>query len=211
MNDSFRDMIAEGWLVIYMDDLLISSPDAATHEERTKRVLQRMTELDLHLKLEKCKFATDEVEYLGMIVKPGQLDGIAKWPTSAKVKDVRSFLGFANFYRRLIPDYSNVTRPLIDLTKKNLQWNLLQNNLSTTGLSRGLSFFFSLLDTKDPFGFTPLASSSSCHILATHLSSLAIGPSPPRRLAVPLPHTSLLSPSGLPLATTLSPFSLLCL
>ena len=130
MNDSFRDMIAEGWLVIYMDDLLIFSPDATTHEERTKRVLQRMTDLDLHLKLEKCKFAADEVEYLGMIVKPGQLamdpvklDGIAKWPTPAKVKDVRSFLSFANFYRRFIPDYSNVARPLIDLTKKNLQWN----------------------------------------------------------------------------------------
>ena len=53
-----------------------------------------MTELDLHLKLEKCKFATDEVEYLRMIVKPGQLamdpvklDGIASWPTPTKVKD----------------------------------------------------------------------------------------------------------------------------
>ena len=114
----------------YMDDLLIYSPDTTLHEECTKRVLQRMTELDLHLKLEKCKFATDEVEYLGMIVKPGQLamdpvklDGIANWPMPTKVKDVRSFLGFANFYRRFIPDYSNVARPLLDLTKKNLPWN----------------------------------------------------------------------------------------
>ena len=121
MNDSFRNMIAEGWLVIYMDDLLIFSPDEETHRERTKRVLQRMTELDLHLKLEKCCFATTEVEYLGMIVKPGQLamdpvklDGIASWPTPEKVRDVRSFLGFANFYRRFIPDYSNVACPLID-------------------------------------------------------------------------------------------------
>ena len=106
MNDSFHDMIAEGWLVIYMDNLLIYSPDTSLHEERTKHVLQCMTKLDLHLKPEKCKFATDEVEYLGMIVKPGQLaidpiklDGIASWPTPTKVKDVRSFLGFANFYR----------------------------------------------------------------------------------------------------------------
>ena len=105
MNDSFRDMIAEGWLVIYMDDLLIYSPDTTLHEEHTKCVLQCMTEPDLHLKLEKCKFATDEVEYLGMIVKPGQLamdpvklDGIANWPTPTKVKDVCSFLGIANFY-----------------------------------------------------------------------------------------------------------------
>ena len=74
-----------------------------------------MTELDLHLQLEKCHFATTEVEYLGMIVKPGQLtmdpvklDSIASWPTPEKVKDVRSFLGFANFYRCFVPDYSNI-------------------------------------------------------------------------------------------------------
>ena len=99
-------MIAEGWLVIYMDNLLIYSPDTTLHEERTKRFLQCMTELDLYLKLEKCKFASDEVEYLGMIVKPRQLamdpvklNGIASWPTLTKVKDIRSLLGFANFYR----------------------------------------------------------------------------------------------------------------
>ena len=88
-----------------MDNLLIFSPDEETHRKHTKRVLQRMTELDLQLKLEKCHFATTEVEYLGTIVKPGQLtmdpvklDGIASWPTPKKVKNVRSFLGFANFY-----------------------------------------------------------------------------------------------------------------
>ena len=88
-----------------------------------------MMYLDLHLKLEKCTFAATKVEYLGMIVRPGQLamdpvklDGIAKWPTPTKVKDVQSFLGFANFYHRFIPNYSNIARPLIDLTKKNTPW-----------------------------------------------------------------------------------------
>ena len=78
-----------------MDDLLIASPDPKTHEEQTHHVLQYMTELDLHLKLEKCQFSIPEVEYLGMIVKPSQLamdpiklDGIATWPTPVKVKDV---------------------------------------------------------------------------------------------------------------------------
>ena len=105
MNDSFRDMIAEGWLIIYMDDLLIVSSDLMTHAKWTCCVLQHMTELDLHLKLEKCQFNISKIEYLGMIVKPGQLtmdpvklDSIVTWPTSTKVKKVHSFLSFVNFY-----------------------------------------------------------------------------------------------------------------
>ena len=113
-----------------MDDLLIYSPDSATHNERTKQVLQYMVELNLHLKLKKSTFATSEVEYLGIIVKLGQLamdpiklNDIVQWPTPSKVKDIRSFLGFANFYQQFIPNYFTITRPLIDLTKKNLSWN----------------------------------------------------------------------------------------
>ena len=112
-----------------MDDLLIFSPYETNHVERTWQILQQMTELDLHLKLEKCTFAAQEVEYLGMIVQPNQLamdpvklNGIAKWPTPTKVKNIRSFLGFTNFYCRFIPNYSNIACPLIDLTKKNLPW-----------------------------------------------------------------------------------------
>ena len=130
MNDSFRDMITERWLVIYMDNLLITSLDPKSHAERTSHILQHMTELDLHLKLEKCQFNVPEVKYLGMIVKPSQLamdlvklDSIVAWPTPTKVKDVWSFLSFANFYRRFIPDYSTVVCSLLDLTKKDTHWD----------------------------------------------------------------------------------------
>ena len=54
MNDSFKDMIAEGWLIVYMDNMLITSGNKEEDIERTRRVLQRMKELDLHLKLKKC-------------------------------------------------------------------------------------------------------------------------------------------------------------
>ena len=95
MNNSFQDMIVERWFIIYMDNLLIASPDLMTHAEQTCCVLQQMTELDLHLKLEKCQFDVSEVEYLRMIMKPGQLaidsiklNGIAAWLIPAKVKDI---------------------------------------------------------------------------------------------------------------------------
>ena len=88
-----------------MDDLLIYSDNDKDHEECTKQVLQHMKELDLYLKLEKCSFNISEVKYLGMIVKPGSLAmdpvnvaGIAEWPIPSTVRDVQSFLGFANFY-----------------------------------------------------------------------------------------------------------------
>ena len=125
MNDLFEDMIEEGWLVIYMDDMLLFSKDLKTHRERTRRVLQRLRENDLYLKPEKCVFDVKEVEFLGLVVKPDTLEmdpvklqGIKDWPVPTSVKGVRSFLGFANFYRRFISNYSNLTRPLHDLTKK---------------------------------------------------------------------------------------------
>ena len=125
MNESFKDMIAEGWLVVYMDDLLISSPNQETDTQRTTRVIQRMKELDLHLKIKKCKFGVSQIDYLGMVLSPGEirmdqtkLNRIKQWPTPKTMKDVRSFMGFTNFYRKFIRNYSNIARPLIDLTKK---------------------------------------------------------------------------------------------
>jgi len=122
-------MIAEGWLVVYMDHLLIFSNDKETHWLWTLCVLQQMRELPLSLKIEKCHSNLPEVEYLEMIVRkntvamdPVKVKGITDWPTPFKVRDVRSFLSFANFYWRFIPGYSNITQPLIDLTKKNAPW-----------------------------------------------------------------------------------------
>ena len=69
MNDLFSDMIEEGWLVIYMNDMLLFSKDIETHRERTRRVLQCLRENDLYLKPEKCLFDVDEVEFLGLIIK----------------------------------------------------------------------------------------------------------------------------------------------
>ena len=95
MNDSFKDMIAKGWLIVYMDDMLITTTNKQENVEQTKRVLQRMKELDLHLKLKKCKFGVREVDFLGLILQPGEiamdptkLSRIAEWPTPTKVKDV---------------------------------------------------------------------------------------------------------------------------
>ena len=99
-----------------------------------------MKELELHLKIKKCKFGVSHIEYLGMVLSyghigmdPTKLNGIRNWPTTTKVKDVHSFLGFTNFYWKFIDDYSNITCPLRNHTKKDTPWtwdNSCQNALN---------------------------------------------------------------------------------
>src|SRR5690606_11444959 len=92
----------------------------------TLRTLAKLDKYDLPLNLEKCIFEATEVEYLGLIVRhnelsmdPTKVEGLANWPTPKNVKQVRQFLGFGNFYRRFIRDYSKIAKPLNDLTGKN--------------------------------------------------------------------------------------------
>ncbi|KAJ8475477.1 hypothetical protein ONZ51_g6534 [Trametes cubensis] len=125
MNDLFRDMLQEGWMVIYMDDILIFSDNVEDHHERTRRALQRLQDSDLFLKAEKCEFDRQEVKFLGSIIRPGvvamdpvKLKAIIEWEPPITVKQVQAFLGFSNFYRRFIRDYSKIVRPLTELTKK---------------------------------------------------------------------------------------------
>ena len=88
-----------------MDDILIHAGTKEELETRTKQVLDRLKmKHDLYLKLEKCKFCVQEIDFLGTIVMkdtikmdPIKLAGIRDWPTPTTVKQVRSFLGFGNY------------------------------------------------------------------------------------------------------------------
>jgi len=105
MNQTFAKEINEGWLIVYMDNILIFSETLEEQKEHTRRVLEMLRRESLFLKPEKCTFDAQEVEYLGIIIRPRQvamdpakLKGISEWQTPSSVKDVRSFLGFCNFY-----------------------------------------------------------------------------------------------------------------
>ncbi|SJL16274.1 uncharacterized protein ARMOST_19794 [Armillaria ostoyae] len=128
MNDIFKDLISEGKVTIYLDDILIFTKDLEEHRHTIRRVLQRLRENKLFLKAEKCEFEVLETEYLGVIISKGQvrmdpvkLAGIAEWPTPTKKKELQSFLGFTNFYRKFIRNYSKVVRTLTQLTG-NAEW-----------------------------------------------------------------------------------------
>ncbi|ESK80701.1 hypothetical protein Moror_9511 [Moniliophthora roreri MCA 2997] len=136
MNDILKDFIDEGWCVVYMDDILIFSDEINIHRLRTRNVLERLRENDLYLKPEKCEFEVTKTLFLGMVITPGhismdetKLAGIKDWEAPKTVKGVRSFLGFANFYRKFIGKYAELARPLHELTKKNtkFEWTKLRD------------------------------------------------------------------------------------
>ena len=95
MDSVFGDMIMEGWLIIYMDNILVFTGTKEECQERTKRVLERMQDEDLHLKLTKCTFDHMEVEYLGLVVKarevhmdPTKLKAVCNWEPLTLIKAV---------------------------------------------------------------------------------------------------------------------------
>ena len=117
MNDIFKDLVAEGHVLVYIDDILIFSKDLNEHHKLVRRVLERLREHKLYLKPEKCDFDVLETEYLGMIISEGQvrmdpvkMSGIQSWPIPISKKELQSFLGFCNFYWRFIQDFSAIAR-----------------------------------------------------------------------------------------------------
>jgi len=130
MNDIFLMGTNEGWILIYIDNILIFSKEKEDLQKLTLRVLKKLQENNLFINLDKCTFEAKEVDYLEMIVSKNQikmdlakLEGIRDWPTSTTVKQVWSFLGFGNFYRKFIGHYADIAQLLNDLTKKDLVWN----------------------------------------------------------------------------------------
>lgn len=126
MNDVFRDLL-DICVIIYLDDILIFSKDAKEHKKIVREVLRRMREHGLYAKPEKCDFLKNEIEYLGFVINENgvrmdsaKIDGISDWPTPKSVKDIQVFLGFANFYRRFIKNYSKIARPMMDLLCKDV-------------------------------------------------------------------------------------------
>jgi transposase InsO family protein len=128
MNDVFREWL-DVFVVVYLDDILVFSASQAEHDAHVVRVLERLREHGLYAKPEKCEFDRDTVEWLGFVISPtgvsmdaAKVRTVLDWATPTSVKDVQRFLGFANFYRRFIKDYSTVAAPLTDLTSSKVKF-----------------------------------------------------------------------------------------
>jgi hypothetical protein len=158
MNTIFRQEIATGDIIIYMDDILIAiTRSLEYHHSKVAQVLQKPHSNDLFLKPEKCHFHKKEVEYLEVLVGKGQVKmdpikvkGITDWPTPTNLSKLRSFLGFGNYYKDFIPDYSRITRPLHDLTKNSVQWHWDDSQRNAFQLLKEIFTLYPVLRNPDP-------------------------------------------------------------
>ena len=123
MNDVFQDYI-DKFVCCYLDDILVYSETWEQHVKHIELVFHLLRQVKLYAKLSKCVFRAQEVEYLGFILKAGKLamnpnktSAIEVWETPTSKKELQSFLGLVNYYRRFIKNCSKITKPLTELTK----------------------------------------------------------------------------------------------
>lgn len=128
VNDIFADLL-DVTVIVYLDDVLIYSDNHESHKDHVQEVLHRLRANGLFANPKKCEFDKTTVEYLGYILftdglrmSMDKVQTILDWPTPRKVKDVQSFLGFCNFYRHFIHQYSDIVIPLTRLTRKVITW-----------------------------------------------------------------------------------------
>jgi len=128
MNEILSEYL-EIFYVAYLNDIFIFLQNLEDHRKHIRTILRRVEEAGLMLKASKCEFHTRETEYLGYVISPKglrmdkeKIRTIKEWKEPMNVKGVESFLGFANFYRRFIRDYSIIMTPLSSLTWKEKAW-----------------------------------------------------------------------------------------
>jgi hypothetical protein len=120
------------FVVVFIDDILIYSKSKAEHAKHLRIVLQRLRDHKLYAKFSKCEFWLDSVKFLGhtisqdgISVDPSKVQEVMDWKPPKSVHQIRNFLGLAGYYRRFIPDFSRITKPMTELLKNgvNFVWS----------------------------------------------------------------------------------------
>jgi len=129
MNHILSDLL-DIRVLAYMDDILIYAKTEEEHDRLVKEVLGRLQAHGLAVSPEKCVWKTQEVDFLGYVIgrngiamSQDKVEAVLSWEEPKSRSETQLFLGFADFYRRFLKDYSRVARPLTELTKKTEKWS----------------------------------------------------------------------------------------
>ncbi|KAL0148230.1 hypothetical protein M9458_056462 [Cirrhinus mrigala] len=141
INEVFRDLLKK-YVIAYIDDILIYSKSEVEHVDHVRTLLSRLLENQLYIKAEKCEFHVKQTSFLGYNIShegvkmdETKVKAVTEWPQPNTVKELQRFLGFANFYRRFIHNYSMVSAPLTTLLKgkpSKLRWTEEASNFFAT-------------------------------------------------------------------------------
>ena len=127
MNDLLRDLVVEEKVanIVFIDDVMIAIETEEGYDEIVEKVLRRLEENDLFVKLEKCMWKVREVGFLGVVIgedrvrmEKEKVQGVVEWLVLKNVKDVQKFLGLANYYRQFVKDFAKIVRLLYEMMKK---------------------------------------------------------------------------------------------
>ena len=129
MNNLFRDLINQGDTATFINDILVATDMEEGHDKLVEEVLKRLEENNLFVKPEKCKWKVREVEFLEVMIGPKGVEmqrkkvkGVLNWPAPRNIKEVQTFLGLANYYRRFIKNFAKIAAPLHMLVRKEQKW-----------------------------------------------------------------------------------------
>ncbi|KAF4556639.1 Transposon Tf2-5 polyprotein-like protein 2 [Elsinoe fawcettii] len=124
INDTLREYL-DNFVSAYLDDIVVFSKTYDEHVGHVRKVLQKLKERDLPVKLSKCEFHQHKIQFLGYVVStegigpdPKKIESVNDWPEPTTVKEVQALLGFFNYYRKFVEGFSKVAAPISNLTKK---------------------------------------------------------------------------------------------
>ena len=119
MNEILRDMINEGKVAAFVDNMLVGMETEEGHNKVVDKVLRRLEENDLYVKPEKCMWKVRKVPFLGVVIgeekvemEEDKVEGVLEWPMPQCMRDVRKFLGLANYYRCFVKNFAKVALPM---------------------------------------------------------------------------------------------------
>jgi transposase InsO family protein len=128
MHEIFWEFLDQ-FLVIYLDDIIVFSKTEEEHLEHLRKVFEVIRKNQLYIQPEKCEFLAERVEFLGHFISadgiemdPKKVQTIVDWPPLRNRQEVMSFLGLANYYRRFVPAFSAIAKPISDLLSKKTTW-----------------------------------------------------------------------------------------